>query len=362
MGSEEGRPRESRREAARALLSILARALHLERAVLLLERAPDDVLVTVAVHGDVTLRTVEPGTEPGDGPWSAALPVRMADREPGLLLVARHDGSPLPAEDLELAERLCEGAAEFLEQQSARDDLDQARTLLARADRLSALGTLAAGIAHEIRNPLVSVRTFIQLLPERLDDAEFRTSFRELALTEIERIAELTNDLLAFSRAHSADEARSDLNLLVAQTLRLLDSEARKRDITVDCDLTPSLPPVGVGDGQVKQVLLNVVLNGLQASPSHGRLLVRTTSGARGCEVEVADAGPGIPPERVERIFDAFFTTKDSGSGLGLFIAQQIVRERGGRISVRPRAGGGTIFAILFPHAPLENGEEDAYG
>jgi len=360
MGSEEGRPRENRRQAASALLSVLARALHLERAALLLEREPDGDLVTVATHGTVAVAALSRGSAVPDGPWSALLPVRLADREPGLLLVARREGEPLPEDDLELAEVLCEGAAQFLAHQTARDDLDQARNLLARADRLSALGTLAAGIAHEIRNPLVSVRTFIQLLPERLDDAEFRTSFRELALTEIERIAELTNDLLAFSRAQSADEARSDLNVLVVQTLRLLDSEARKRDVTVDCDLTPSLPPVGVGDGQVKQVLLNVVLNGLQASPAHGRLLVRTTATAGGCEVEVEDAGAGIPPERVERIFDAFFTTKDSGSGLGLFIAQQIVTERGGRISVRPRAGGGTIFAVLFPHAPLEteNGDE----
>src|SRR5256886_6994000 len=110
-------------------------------------------------------------------------------------------------------------------------DLARSRELLARADRLAALGMLAAGVAHEIRNPLVSVRTFIQLLPERLADEEFRTGFRELALGEIERICALINDLLAFSRPAPAERERTDLNELVAQIARLLEAEARPPDV-----------------------------------------------------------------------------------------------------------------------------------
>ena len=112
-------------------------------------------------------------------------------------------------------------------------DLARSRELLARADRLSALGMLAAGVAHEIRNPLVSVRTFIQLLPERMSDEEFRTRFRDLALAEIERICDLINDLLAFSRPAPAHLDATDLNDLVSSIVRLLDAEARKNGTTV---------------------------------------------------------------------------------------------------------------------------------
>src|SRR5439155_1479789 len=124
-------------------------------------------------------------------------------------------------------------------------DLASSRELLARADRLSALGMLAAGVAHEIRNPLVSVRTFIQLLPERLGDEEFRTTFRDLALAEIERICGLINDLLAFSQPAHAQVDPADLNDLVAQIVRLLAAEARTHAPTVPHAANPALPHPG---------------------------------------------------------------------------------------------------------------------
>jgi signal transduction histidine kinase len=231
--------------------------------------------------------------------------------------------------------------------------LQGARDRLAHADRLAAIGTLAAGIAHEIRNPLVSIRTFIQLLPERLNDEEFRTSFRELALGEIERICDLINDLLTFSRPTPGERERMSLAELVQQTVRLLDAEARKHDVRLDCDTDVETPRVLANEAQIKQVLLNVVLNAIQASPAPGAVTVSTRrtrhAGQAWCAIEVSDSGPGISPAEVVRIFDPFYTTKQLGSGLGLFIARRIIDDHAGTIHAAARPGGGCTFTIRLP-------------
>jgi signal transduction histidine kinase len=332
-----------------ALLILLARALGLDRGAVLLEESPAGRLVPAAVYGPAVLGRDEP---PDPASWSLALPVRSGGRTLGHLLLHRPE-TPLGPADQSLAERLAEGIAQLAASSHLAADLARTRELLARADRLSALGTLSAGVAHEIRTPLVSVRTFIQLLPERLADEEFRTGFRDLALGEIERICGLINDLLAFSRPAPAQREPTDLNELAAQIARLLDAEARKRDVTISCGADAALPLVIVDDAQVKQVLMNVVLNAIQACGPHGTVEVTTrteeSEGERWCAVVIADSGSGIAPEHVEQIFDPFFTTKHAGSGLGLFIARQIVTEHGGYITTAARPQGGTEFSIHFP-------------
>jgi len=198
---------------------LLARVLGLERAALLVEKSPRDALVPVAVHGDPPPAPLAPGEAP-DATWSLALPVGAGDRVGGLLLLARAGGAPLTPAERALAAGVADALAQLVASERQAAELRQTRELLGRADRLSALGMLAAGVAHEIRNPLVSVRTFIQLLPERLADEEFRTEFRELALGEIERICVLINDLLVFSRPAPAEREPTDLNELRAAYLR----------------------------------------------------------------------------------------------------------------------------------------------
>jgi len=342
-----------RAELAGALVTLLARALHLERAVLLMEEVPGGALVAVARHGGAHIDRLQRDEPPEGGPWSSAIPIRSGADATGLLLLARAGGAPLAPRDLALAQQLAEGAARLAEHGRMAADLASSRELLARADRLSALGLLAAGVAHEIRNPLVSVRTFIQLLPERLSDEEFRTTFRDLALGEIERICGLINDLLAFSRPAPAQRDPTDLNDLVGQIVRLLDAEARKHGTTVAYAENPELPRVVVDESQIKQVLMNVVLNAIQASGRRGPIEVKSQHERRGgelwCVVEVADTGPGIQPEHRDHIFDPFFTTKAGGSGLGLFIAHRIVTQHGGYLRTAARPTGGTIFSIHLP-------------
>ena len=333
------------------------RALGLERAALLVEKPPQGALVPVLVHGDPPPASLAPGEAPGAAAWSLALPVGAGEGARGLLLLGRAGGAPLTPAERALAAGVADALVQLVESERQAAELRHTRELLGRADRLSALGMLAAGVAHEIRNPLVSVRTFIQLLPERLADEEFRTEFRELALGEIERICALINDLLAFSRPAPAERKPTDLNELAAQIARLLEAEARRRDVAVAFH-AEDLPQVVVDEAQVKQVLMNLLLNALQACGSHGSVEITTRSeedrGERWCTVTVADSGAGIPPEHVEQIFDPFFTTKDAGSGLGLFIARQIVTEHGGYITTAPRPGGGTAFTIHFPLRPRQ--------
>ncbi|HXJ34177.1 MAG TPA: ATP-binding protein [Candidatus Eisenbacteria bacterium] len=337
-----------------AFVALFVRALDLDRLLFLIDDLPGQPMRCVGAHGPVPREPVVTGAVPPGGPWSASFPVESGGRVGGVLLLGRANDEPLDAKDYALARQLADGAGSILENAGLAADLEHARGLLQRADRLSALGTLAAGVAHEIRNPLVSVRTFIQLLPERVDDEEFRTSFRELALKEIERICELITDLLSFSRPSPADREPASLNEIASQIVRLLEPEARKRDVTITADFTDLVPIVVVHESQVKQVLMNVVLNAIQACAGHGSVTVTTQVDAAGCVIEVADTGVGMTPEQREHMFDPFFTTKDNGSGLGLYIANRIVSDHGGRIEARPREGGGTIFTITFPTDPQE--------
>jgi signal transduction histidine kinase len=234
-----------------------------------------------------------------------------------------------------------------------RDDLDRCQRSLARRDRLSAIGMLAASVAHEVRNPLVSVRTFVQLLPERLHDEEFRTSFRELALAEIDRISLLVNDLLAFSRPAAPERHDADINDILCQIRRLVDGETKKAGIQVCIDLDPALPLLAVDEGQIKQVFLNLVLNAVQACVGGGTLTLATRECLGGAtpyfQVEVRDSGRGIAPHDLQRVFEPFYTTREGGSGLGLFIVRGIVEDHGGFVEVHSAPGAGAVFFVNFP-------------
>lgn len=338
---------------ASTLLQTLTTALAIDRAALLLPVSPDGRLVPVATVGRVHLTEVHPGHPPGDGPWSAILPVPLEPHGAGLLLLARGAGAPLSVSDESQAMRVADAVARLADHGRVQADLARARTLLARADRLAGIGTLSAGLAHEIRNPLVSVRTFLQLLPERYDDVEFRTGFRELALSEVERICDLITDLLGFAKPRVSESEPVDVNAVVTQTVRLLEPELRRQGVDVAVAVDDELPPVVGDDGQVRQVAMNLIANAIEACNGSGMIEVSTRRqehDGRGWAVfAVADTGPGIHESHAPHLFDPFFTTKPEGNGLGLYIVRQIVTEHGGQIRTAQRDGGGTLFEIHFP-------------
>jgi polar amino acid transport system substrate-binding protein len=218
---------------------------------------------------------------------------------------------------------------------------------------------MAAGLAHEIRNPLVSIRTFTQLLPERIGDREFRESFLDLTLSEVDRICALINELLAFARPAPAELHRVSLNECLDRVCLLLDSQARNVGVQLVRHLHPGRLELTADEDQIKQVVINMILNAIQACSARrdtragGTVTVRSypnrlERGDYVC-IEVVDDGIGIDPEIVERIFDPFFTTRKEGTGLGLSIAHQIVTRHGGFIDVTSEPGGGASFCVNLP-------------
>ena len=237
-------------------------------------------------------------------------------------------------------------------------ELKDSQAILRRTDRLSSLGLLTAGLAHEIRNPLVAIRTFTQLLPERYEDAEFREGFQGLALKEVDRICGLINDLLSFARPSKPNVAPENINDVVDNIARILETQAKERGMAISREFSDSLPKVWIDREQMKQVFMNLILNAIQAMRDGGSIILSTRLSAKNeteltreyVQVEVRDNGVGIPPEDLEQIFDPFFTSKDEGSGLGLAVSHQIVQEHGGFVTVNSTVGKGTSF---FVHVPV---------
>jgi len=257
-------------------------------------------------------------------------------------------------EDIELLTTLANQTGIAIENARLFEDLKKSKSYIRRADRLASLGILTAGLAHEIRNPLVAIKTLIQLLPERLEDEEFRNHFLNIAAGEVDRISHLVNELLDFARPSSPKLEFEDVNSILDGMILLVSTESKKKHIHVDKLYAPDLPSVKVDREQIKQVFLNVLLNAIEATPENGEITVKTRSflkpgGEPYLQVEFKDTGCGIPQEYLEEIFNPFYTTKTTGSGLGLSISNQIVRDHKGYIDVESQVSKGTSFVINLP-------------
>ncbi|KPJ57852.1 MAG: hypothetical protein AMJ42_04275 [Deltaproteobacteria bacterium DG_8] len=261
-------------------------------------------------------------------------------------------------EDLELLTTLSNQAAIAIENAKLYEDLSKTRVLMQRADRLASLGTLTAGLAHEIRNPLVAIKTFTQLLPERFDDDEFRNHFLNVTAGEVDRISSLVNELLDFARPSQPNLNKEDLNQIVEKMLLLVATESHKKNLQIIKEFHQSLPPVVLDKEQIKQVFLNILLNAIDATPENGAITVGTKliekdGYQKYVQIAVRDTGRGIPKEDLDRIFTPFYTTKHQGSGLGLAISHQIVREHNGSIEVESEEDQGTTFYVNLSINPL---------
>jgi signal transduction histidine kinase len=306
--------------------------------------------------GPETPQTVQTMSELGA---EISLPIISKDKLIGILnLGNKADKTLYSNEELELLSTLANQAAIAIENARLYENLKQSQDTLRRADRLSSLGLLTAGLAHEIRNPLVAIRTFTQLLPERYDDAEFREGFQGLALKEVDRICGLINDLLSFARPSKPNVALENVNDVVDNIVRILETQAKEKGTAISREFNDSLPKVWIDREQMKQVFMNLILNAIQAMKEGGSISIATRAVSRvGTEpsgefvqVEVRDTGVGIPEENLQHIFDPFFTSKDEGSGLGLAVSHQIVQEHGGFVTVASTVGKGTSF---FVHVPV---------
>lgn len=297
-----------------------------------------------------------------DNDWDVAVPFRGGREILGVLLLGPKSAlQAFTAGDLALLGKVAGEAAIALQNARLFEELRQSRAIISRAGRLSAIGTLAAGIAHEIRNPLVSIQTFFQLAPQRLNDEEFMTSFLKLAEAEVQRIGNLISELLMFAKSPVPIRRPVDVGEVVERATILLEPQARSQGVALSHFRDGQLPYVLADGDQIMQVVLNIGLNGIQATPRGGqvRLACREVDvdGGRYCEIEITDTGSGIPDSMREAIFDPFFTTRDKGTGLGLAIAHQIVSESGGFIGVSSAEGGGSRFTVTLPADDSDGGK-----
>lgn len=234
-----------------------------------------------------------------------------------------------------------------------------------RSDRLASLGTLSAGMAHEIKNPLVSIKTFAQLLPERYHESDFRDTFSGLIVHEIDRIDSLVNQLLRFARPAKPLLRPMHVHEILEKTLRLVQHRLYQKEIKVTRRWDASLDTIRADSDQMEQVFLNFFLNAMDAMKRGGELTVCTETrngetlvspllpedgeSNEALHISICDTGEGIKKEDIARVFDPFFTTKDFGTGLGLSVVHGIVEEHGGQIEVESELTKGTSFHIFLP-------------
>jgi len=232
-------------------------------------------------------------------------------------------------------------------------DLSRVKELeeqLRRADRLAMLGTLSAGLAHEIRNPLAPIKAFVELLPERAGDTSFLVRFTEIVGAQVARIDRLVSQLLSFSRVGLPHREEVACHAVLHDILALLAHDLNKRGIEVLTAFHAPTDQVYADRQQLEQVILNTLMNAAEAMPEGGEIQVRTGYREGFFELMIEDNGPGVPLEVLSRVFDPFVTTKESGTGLGLSIAYGIVADHGGTIEIVNGARGATVQVRLPTH------------
>ncbi|MCE5251668.1 histidine kinase [bacterium] len=291
-------------------------------------------------------------------------PLMVMNRITGLVCIgSKSDDSDYSPEEIELLDTLL-GQASFAFENAFLYHQQKTRLKkMYRADRLATAGQLAAGAAHEIRNPLTSIRSTIQYLQKDFRDDNKRVLLDSL-IEEVDRINEIIEGLLSFSKPSTPQTENVNLDYLLEQTLSLVATTAKKRNITVGYNFNAPEKTVNADTSQLKQVFLNIIMNALQAMDEGGFLSIsvdlKKTNSFSGTPREsfyimFRDTGVGIPPEHIEHIFDPFFTTKKDGTGLGLSISYGIIQQHGGEIEIESRTmsdypkNHGTTVSIMLP-------------
>ena len=233
---------------------------------------------------------------------------------------------------------------------------------LAQAEKLSSIGLLAAGVAHEVNTPLAVISSYAQMLARQVKGDAKLAPLLDKITQQTFRASEIVNGLLNFSRTSGAEYRETDVNTIIRETLTLLEHQFKTAQITVEASLMPGLPAIMGNAGKLQQVFLNLFLNakdamaGAAASPGESRTLRIATEVNGHVSISIADSGSGIAPEHLRRIYDPFFTTKTSahegqarGTGLGLSVTYGIIQEHAGKIRVESNPGAGTTFILDFP-------------
>ncbi len=240
-------------------------------------------------------------------------------------------------------------------------DLTEVRRLEAevrRREKLAAVGNLAAGVAHELRNPLSSIKGYATYFGGRFPAGSADREAAQVMVREVERLNRAIGDLIGLSRPTDIRPRLIGMRRLVEDTLRLIGQDAASRGVAVRFDASPSLPEVAIDPDRMRQVILNLCLNALEAMPDGGELSLSLQPDTEALRLEIRDSGMGIAPDALPHIFDPYFTTKGQGTGLGLATVHKIIEAHGGSISVASEPGQGAVFRVLLPLR--EDGREGA--
>lgn len=284
----------------------------------------------------------------------AAVPLTYQGRVLAVLALYTQKARRFKEADIRLLQLLANQGALAIENARRMDRLTLLEESLRQSERFSLLGTLAAEIAHEIRNPITIINLLMHSIAEKPDhDEQTRTDLQTIT-EKLDRINQIIEQTLSFSKSSETRFQPAEFNRLVEELLMFLNHKLSKAQIQVKTSLDAKLPMVEMDSGQIQQVLLNLFVNAMQAMPHGGELLVRTRLASDRklgpcvkCSVE--DSGPGIDPETMKRLYDPFYTTRQNGTGLGLFISNKLIKRHRGVIKVRNRPDGGCSFTISLP-------------
>jgi signal transduction histidine kinase len=266
-----------------------------------------------------------------EGEYGTEVDLRKSNDEIGLLANSFNEMSRKMADDIEQLQKLS----------------DQ----LIRTEKLAAMGTLSAGVAHEINNPLAAISSLIQMMQSKNGQDEKTSENLKLIQTQIQRITQVTKDMMDFARVRPAAKSQVDVNDLIEKSLRLASFDKSFQNLKVEKNLAENLPPVFADGDQLQQVFLNLFLNARDAMPDGGELVIITDCKNSELSIKITDSGAGIKSDDIQKIFDPFFTTKPTGkgTGLGLAVCYGIITAHNGKIEVIPHNSKGTTFYISLP-------------
>ncbi|MGD9157385.1 MAG: ATP-binding protein [Desulfobacteraceae bacterium] len=263
-----------------------------------------------------------------------------------------------------------ENARLYKKLQEQMSELKRSHALLSRTEKLAFLGDLAARLAHEIKNPMTAIGTFIQMLPYKFDDKEYRENFHKIAMEETERVNSLISELLDLVNTKETKFESSSVHEIIDKMLLLISPQSNAKKIKVQKEYDPELNKVWLDSEKFKQIILNLLSNAVEFTPEHGMIKITTLRNLKdkknGMDIRiiVEDNGEGIPEAMLIKVFDPYFTTKHKskdhkGTGLGLFIVHQNVQDHGGTIEVRSKIAEGTQFIIDLPIQPDSNSKRN---
>ena len=297
------------------------------------------------------------------------MPLITRSRVIGIIATDAVDGKGVSKETRETLEIFSpqiaiaiENARLYSRLQEQMEELKQSHALLSRAEKFSFLGNLAARLAHEIKNPMTAIGTFIQMFPSRYDDDEFRNDFYKIAMEETKRVNNLITELLDLTNTKESHIELNDLHELIDTMILLISPQSNAKKINVIRRFDPAIEQVWMDSEKIKQVILNLLSNAVDFAPEGGKIeLITKNCIEKGkpevIHIEIRDNGPGIPLSHIDKVFDPYFTTKHksnihNGTGLGLSIAHQNMQDHGGIIEVRSDTNGGTTLTLNLPNTP----------